>query len=95
MIATIVKVEDPARGITALRAAIMNIAGTGKPLLEVIRSLEGANLAMIQNAGFARRAAVAIAIMALNIDVLNFELELMGNVAVKSMGAFNKVAQTM
>lgn len=95
MIAAIVRVEEPARGITALRAAIMNAAASGKDFVETVKSLEGATLPMIKLAGFARRAGVGIAIMTGDMQNLNNQLEIMGNVTGKSMNAANKIMQTM
>jgi len=90
-IATLVKVEKPERAMTALRAAMMTLAKSGKTVKETVKGLAGANLQTIMEAGFSKRAAAGIAILAGNIDVLNREYKEFGNVAGVAQEAFERM----
>ncbi len=91
MIAAVVRVEEPARALTALRAAMMSSARSGYVLKDAVQQLSGAGLPEILAAGFTRKSAVGISIMTGNIENLNQQFRNMANVAGEATDATEKV----
>jgi len=96
LISTVVQVVEPAKAITALRAAILTVSkpGIAKGIFEVIKALQGAGLTQIQYTGFTRRSSVAMTTFTGNTKSLNDQLNFMQNVMGLTEEAANKMLDT-
>ena len=91
VMATVLKVEKPERAMTAIRAAITKAAEDGKNLFELIDKFKGKDLEAIVRGGIDKRAAVGVAILANNYDLLQKEIGKFKNVTGAAKGAFDQM----
>ena len=73
-IATVVSVEEPARGMTALRQALYEAAEAGVPFLNFVKRFKNAKLEDVIKAGIPKKSAQAIVILGNNLALLERNL---------------------
>jgi hypothetical protein len=90
-IAQAVKVEKPARAMTGLAAALAQTAKRGENLTDVVKKFAGASYRTILDAGYNKRAAQMIALLASDVGGLEGEFSAFTNTVGASDAAFAKM----
>jgi hypothetical protein len=93
-VATAVKIEKTDKTMTAIRAAMIAAAKDGRSLLDVLEEMQGQDLEGILGAGFEKRAAQGIALLAGNYEELQMQLRNAENAAGAMNQAFLKMQST-
>jgi len=94
-VATVLTIEDPARAMMRLRAALVLAAKSGEDLWTFVEKFRGADLGDILDAGIPQKAADGVLILASNYDLLQSNLDAMADKSGAAETAYKKMASTL
>lgn len=94
-VVTALKMEEPARAMTALRSALFEATEAGMDLMSFVREFRGASLAAVMAAGIPKKAAQGVLILSSKYDELQEHIGDMANRAGAAEIAYQKMAHTL